>query len=90
MSDCVMEWGEEVPVRSPVHSPTLRLEANTSTDDLLRALMSTVGDLSTAVADTNAQQAQTTQHVHAVAQYLAAQPQEGGEAAEVPWGTGTV
>ena len=38
--------------------------------------MATVGDLSTAVADTNAQQAQTTQHVHAVAQYLAARPQE--------------
>ena len=77
MSDFVMECGEEVPVRSPVHSPTLRRAANTSTDDLLRALVATVWDLSTAVADTNAQQAQTTQHVHAVAQYLAARPQEG-------------
>ena len=68
MSDFVMEGGEEVPVRSPVHSPTLHRAANTSTEYFLRALMATVGDLATAVADANAQQAQTTQHVHAEAQ----------------------
>ena len=77
MSDFVREWGADVPVRSPVHSPTLQRAANTSTEDFLRALMATVGDLATAVADSNAQQAQTTQHVHAVAQYLAAGAQTG-------------
>ena len=59
-------------MRSPVHSLTLHRAANTSTEDFSRALMATVWDLSTAIADTNAQQAQTTQHVLAVAQYLAA------------------
>ena len=69
---------------------TLRLAANTSTDGVLRALMATVGDLSTAVAETNAQQAQTTQHLHAVAQYLAAQPQDGGGARNSMCGTGAL
>ena len=76
-------------MRSAVHSPTLRRAANTSTEDFLRALMATVVDLSTAVADSNAQQAQTTQHVHAVAQYLAAGPRQV-EATGVPRGTGAL
>ena len=81
MSDFVMEGGD-VPVRSPVHSPTLQRAANTSTEDFLRALMATVVDFSTAVADSNAQQAQTSQHVHAVAQYLPAGAQTGGRRPE--------
>ena len=58
-------------MQSPVHSPTLQLAVNVPISELLRALMETVGDLSTAVAQTNAQQPQTTQHMHALSDFLA-------------------
>ena len=77
MSDFNMGEGAVVPVRSPVHSPTLHRAAQVSTEELLRALMATVGDLSTTVAQTNAQQAITTDHMHAVAEYLAHRPHDG-------------
>ena len=67
------------PAHSPIHSPTLQLAANVPTAELLRALMATVGDLALSVAHTNAQQAQTTLHMHAVSDFLA-QPREGGRA----------
>ena len=44
--------------------------------------MATVGDLSTTVAQTNAQQAITTDHMHAVAEYLAHRPHDGGRRPE--------
>ena len=44
--------------------------------------MATVGDLSTAVAQTNAQQAQTTQHMQALSDFLAIRPHDGGRRPE--------
>ena len=70
------EWGSS-PVQRPVHSPTLQRAVNVPTSELLRALMATVRDLSTAVAQTNAQQAQTTQHMQALSDYLAIRPHDG-------------
>ena len=74
MSD-FMEGGECVrmnsPVPSPVHSPTLHRAA-------LRALMATVGDLTISVAQSNVQQAQNNQHMHAVSDFLALKTLEGG------------
>ena len=49
MSD-LMADGEGVPLQSLVHSPTLQRAAGVPTAELLRALMTTVGDLSVAVA----------------------------------------
>ena len=66
----LMADAETVPVQSPVHSPTLQRAAWGPTAELLRALMTTVVDLSVAVAQSNVQQAQTTQHLHAVPDYL--------------------
>ena len=40
--------------------------------------MATVGDLSTTVAQTNAQQAQTSQHMQAISNFLAFRPHDGG------------
>ena len=65
------------PAHSPIHSPTLQRAANVPTAELLRALMATVADSTLSVAQTNAQQAQTTLHMHAVSDFLA-QPREGG------------
>ena len=56
------------------HSPTIQRAVNVPPKELLRALMATVGDLSTAVAQTNAQQAQTTQHMQALSDFLAIRP----------------
>ena len=50
--------------------------------ELLRALVATVGDLSISVAQTNAQQAQTTKHVHSVVDFLARKSSEGGRRPE--------
>ena len=63
-----------------MHSPTLHRAVNVPTSELLRALMATVGDLSTAVAQTNAQQAQTTQHMQALSYFLVIRPHDGGGA----------
>ena len=79
-----MDEGEGVPMHtpihcpahSPIHSPTLQRAANVPTADLLRVLMASVADLTLSVAQTNAQQAQTTLHMHAVSEFLA-QPREG-------------
>ena len=84
MSD-FMDEGEGVPMHtpihsqahSPIHSHTLQRAANVPTAELVRALMATVGDLALSVAQTNAQQAQTTLHMHGVSDFLA-QPREGG------------
>ena len=84
-----MDEGEGVPMHtpihspahSPIHSPTLQRAANVPTAELLRALMATVGDLALSVAHTDAQQAQTTLHMHAVSNFLA-QPREGGRRPE--------
>ena len=84
MSD-FMDEGEGVPMHTPIHStahspiqnPTLQREANVPTAELLRALMATVVDLALSVAQTNAQQAQTSLHMHAVSDFWA-QPREGG------------
>ena len=65
------------PAHSPIHSPTLQWAANVPTTEMLRALMATVADMTLSVAQTNAQQAQTTLHMHAVSDFLA-QPREGG------------
>ena len=65
-------------MRSPVHSPTIQRAVNVPTSELLRALITTVGDLSTAVAQTSAQQAQTTQHMQAPSDFLAIRPHDGG------------
>ena len=46
--------------------------------ELLRALVATVGDLSVAVTQTNAQHAQTTQNMVAVADFLARSHEAGG------------
>ena len=73
MVDC-----EGVPLQSPVHRPTLQRGAGVPTAELLRALMATTGDSSVAVAKSNVQQAQTTQHLHAVADYLTRRGPEGG------------
>ena len=67
-------------MQSPVLSPALQRAANVSTGELLRALMATVGDLSTSVAQANAQMAQTTQHMQAVAELWAHIPYDGGGA----------
>ena len=64
------------PAHSPIHSPTLQRAANVPTAELLRALMATVADLTLSVAQSNAQQEQTTLHMHAVSDFLA-QPLEG-------------
>ena len=85
----IMDEGEGVPMHtpmhspehSPIHSPTLQRPANVQTAELLRALMATVADLTLSVAQTNAQQAQTTLHMHAVSDCLA-QPREGGRRPE--------
>ena len=69
------------PAHSPIHSPTLQRAANVSTAELNRALMATVADLTVSVAQTDAQQAQTTLHMHAVSDFLA-QPHEGGRRPE--------
>ena len=50
-------------------SPTLQ-----RAEELLRALMATVGDLSVLVGQTNAMQAKNTQNMHAVADFLANKP----------------
>ena len=76
MSD-FMEEGDGIPVESPDYSQTLQRVTNLSTGELLMALMATVGDLSTTVAQTNAQQAITTDHMHAVAEYLAHRHHDG-------------
>ena len=84
MSD-FMDEGEGVPMHTPMHSPahdtthspTLQRAANVTTAELMRALMATVGDLAISVAHTNAQQAQTTLHMHAVSDFLA-QPHDVG------------
>ena len=65
------------PAHGPIHSPTLQRAASVQTAEFLRALMATVGDLALSVAQTNAQQAQTTLHMHAVSDFLA-QPREWG------------
>ena len=79
MSDLMVD-GEGVPQQSPVHSPTLTRAAGVLTAELLRALMTTVVDLSVAVAQSNVQQAQTTQHLHAVADFLTRRsPKVGGD-----------
>ena len=80
-----MDEGEGVPMhtpihgpaQSPIHSPTLQRAANVPTAGLLRALMARVGDFELSVAQTSAQQAQTTLHTHAASDFLA-QPREGG------------
>ena len=76
-----MEKGNGVPtkspVRSPVQSPTLHRAAGVPTDELLRALMAAVGNLTLSVAQTKARQAHTDQHMHAVSDFLA---REGGAA----------
>ena len=84
-----MDEGEGVPMHtpihspghSPIHSPILRLAVNVPTAELMRALMATVADLTVSVAQTNAQQAQTTLHMHAVSDFLA-QSREGGRCPE--------
>ena len=84
-----MDEGEGVPMHtpvhspahSPIHSPTLQRAANVPTAELMRALMATVADLTLSVAQTNAQQAQTTLNMHAVSDFLA-QPREGGRRPE--------
>ena len=75
-----MADGGGSPRQSPVHSPTIQRAVNVPTSELLRALMATVKDLSTAVAQTNAQQAQTTQHMQALSDFLAIRPHDVGGA----------
>ena len=58
MSDFTLEEDAGILVESP--DQTMQRVVDLSTGELLRALMTTVGDLSTMVAQTNAQQAQTT------------------------------
>ena len=58
MFDLLAE-AEGVLLQSPVHSPTLQRAAGVPTAELLRDLVTTVGDLSDAVAQSNVQQAQT-------------------------------
>ena len=81
-----MEKGKGVPtkspVRSPVQSPTLHRAAGVPTDELLRALMAAVGNLTLSVAQTKAQQAHTDQHMHAVSDFLARKTPEGGSRPE--------
>ena len=69
MSDFSMANGGGIPLQSPVHGRTLQRTANVSTGEILRALIAMVGDLPNSVAHANAQQAQTTQHMHAVAEF---------------------
>ena len=69
------------PAHSPTHSPTLQRAANVPTAELMRALMATVADLTVSVAQTNAQQAQTSLHMHAASDFLA-QSREGGRRPE--------
>ena len=72
-----MDEGEGVPMHtsihspahSPIHSPTMQRAANVTTADLMQALMAMVADLTLSVAQTNAQQAQTTLHMHAVSDF---------------------
>ena len=57
------------PSRVPLpHSPTLQRMANFQTDDILRALSTTVGDLSAIVS---AQKVQTTQNIAQLTQMFA-------------------
>ena len=77
-----MEDGAGSPMQSPVHSPTLQRAVNVQTCELLRAVTATVGDLSTAVAQTNVQQARTTQHMQALSDFLAIRPHDGGRRPE--------
>ena len=73
-----MDEGEGVPMHTPIHcpahsqihSPTLQRVAKVPTAELMRALMATVADLTVSVAQTNAQQAQTTLHMHAVSDFF--------------------
>ena len=57
------------PENRPIHSPTLQRAANVPTAELLRALRATVADLTVSVAQTIAQQAQITLHMHAVSDF---------------------
>ena len=66
------------PAHSPIHSPTLQRAETVPAAELLRALMATVGDLALSVAQHNAQQAQTTLHMHAVSDFLVP-PREVGD-----------
>ena len=86
-----MDEGEGVPMHtpihspahSPIHSPTLQRAANVPTAEMMRALMTTVADLTVSVVQTNAQPAQTTLHMHAVSDFLA-QLREGA-ASRISW-----
>ena len=60
------EEGGVSPMQSPVHTTS----GECSESELLRALMDTVWDLSTAVAQTNVQQARTTQQMQALSDFL--------------------
>ena len=81
MSDFMNE-GEGVHMHTPIHitihSPTLQRAANVPTAELLPVLMATVGDLALSVAQTNAQQAQTTLHMHAVSEFWSNHVKVGG------------
>ena len=69
------------PAHGPIHCPTLQSAENVPTAKLSLALMATVADLTISVAQTNAQQAQTTLHMHAVSDFLA-RPRHGGRRPE--------
>ena len=73
-----MEDGGGSPMQSPVHSPTLQMAVSVPTSELLRALMATEWDLSTTITPTNSQQAQTTQHMHALSDFLAIRHHDWG------------
>ena len=72
-----MEDGGGSSMQSHVHSPTLQRAMNVPTSELLRALMATVVDLSTAVAQTDAHQPHATQHMQALSDFLAIRSHAG-------------
>ena len=74
MSD-LMEDGGGIPMHSPARSPTLQRAVRVPTADSL-------GDLTLSVVQTKAQHAQTTQHMHAMADFLAGETLEGGRPPE--------
>ena len=75
-----MDYSGGSPMQSPVHTQTLPLALNVPTSGLLLAIMDTVGDLSTAWAQTNVQQARTTQQMQARSDFVAIRPHDGGGA----------
>jgi len=91
--------GVEQPLASPEHSPhgappafphspTLQRAAHLTNEDILRVLMTTVGDLSANISATAAQQAQTNLAVSHLAQLLSVQGVAHGRRPEFRGGAG--